>query len=244
MINQFSRTELLIGTDNMTKLYNARVAVFGIGGVGGYVVEALARSGVGTLDLIDSDQVCLTNLNRQIIATRKTIGQYKVDAAKERILEINPDAVVHVYKTFYLPENKDQFDFRQYDYVVDAIDTVSGKLALAEQAHAAGVPIISSMGAGNKMDPTAFRVADINQTSVCPLAKVMRRELKKRGIPGLKVVYSEEKPLSPYPGVEVDTQEQRRQTPGSNAFVPSVVGLIIAGEVIKDLILPEPEMLL
>ena len=152
MINQFSRTELLIGTENMTKLYNARVAVFGIGGVGGYVVEALARSGVGTLDLIDSDQVCLTNLNRQIIATRKTIGQYKVDAAKERILEINPDAVVHVYKTFYLPENKDQFDFRQYDYVVDAIDTVSGKLALAEQAHAAGVPIISSMGAGNKMD--------------------------------------------------------------------------------------------
>lgn len=239
MIHQFSRTELLIGTENMTKLYNARVAVFGIGGVGGYVVEALARSGVGTLDLIDSDQVCLTNLNRQIIATRKTIGQYKVDAAKERILDINPDVVVHVYKTFYLPENKEQFDFRQYDYVVDAIDTVSGKLALAEQAQAAGVPIISSMGAGNKMDPTAFRVADINQTSVCPLAKVMRRELKKRGISGLKVVYSEEKPLSPYPGVKVDTQEQRRQTPGSNAFVPSVVGLIIAGEVIKDLIASE-----
>ncbi|MGN0321674.1 MAG: ThiF family adenylyltransferase [Oliverpabstia sp.] len=239
MINQFSRTELLIGTENMTKLYNARVAVFGIGGVGGYVVEALARSGVGTLDLVDNDQVCLTNLNRQIIATTKTIGQYKVDAAKERILEINPDAVVHVYKTFYLPENKDQFDFRQYDYVVDAIDTVSGKLALAEQAHAAGVPIISSMGAGNKMDPTAFRVADINQTSVCPLAKVMRRELKKRGISRLKVVYSEEKPLSPYPGVEIDSQEQRRQTPGSNAFVPSVVGLIIAGEVIKDLISSE-----
>lgn len=239
MINQFSRTELLIGTENMTKLYNARVAVFGIGGVGGYVVEALARSGVGTLDLVDNDQVCLTNLNRQIIATTKTIGQYKVDAAKERILEINPDAVVHVYKTFYLPENKDQFDFRQYDYVVDAIDTVSGKLALAEQAHAAGVPIISSMGAGNKMNPTAFRVADINQTSVCPLAKVMRRELKKRGISRLKVVYSEEKPLSPYPGVEIDSQEQRRQTPGSNAFVPSVVGLIIAGEVIKDLISSE-----
>lgn len=239
MINQFSRTELLIGTENMTKLYNARVAVFGIGGVGGYVVEALARSGVGTLDLVDNDQVCLTNLNRQIIATTKTIGQYKVDAAKERILEINPDAVVHAYKTFYLPENKDQFDFRQYDYVVDAIDTVSGKLALAEQAHAAGVPIISSMGAGNKMNPTAFRVADINQTSVCPLAKVMRRELKKRGISRLKVVYSEEKPLSPYPGVEIDSQEQRRQTPGSNAFVPSVVGLIIAGEVIKDLISSE-----
>ena len=239
MINQFSRTELLIGTENMTKLYNARVAVFGIGGVGGYVVEALARSGVGTLDLVDNDQVCLTNLNRQIIATTKTIGQYKVDAAKERILEINPDAVVNAYKTFYLPENKDQFDFRQYDYVVDAIDTVSGKLALAEQAHAAGVPIISSMGAGNKMDPTAFRVADINQTSVCPLAKVMRRELKKRGISRLKVVYSEEKPLSPYPGVEIDSQEQRRQTPGSNAFVPSVVGLIIAGEVIKDLISSE-----
>ena len=243
-MNQFARTELLLGKEGVKKLQDCRVAVFGVGGVGGYAVEALARSGVGTLDLIDSDQVCLTNLNRQIIATRKTIGQYKVDAAKERILEINPDAVVHVYKTFYLPENKDQFDFRQYDYVVDAIDTVSGKLALAEQAHAAGVPIISSMGAGNKMDPTAFRVADINQTSVCPLAKVMRRELKKRGIPGLKVVYSEEKPLSPYPGVEVDTQEQRRQTPGSNAFVPSVVGLIIAGEVIKDLILPETEMLL
>ena len=249
MLNQFSRTELLIGQEGMNCLRNARVAVFGIGGVGGYVVEALARSGVGTLDLVDDDKVCLTNINRQIIATRKTVGKYKVDVAKERVLEINPDATVNTYKTFYLPETAEQFDFSQYDYVVDAIDTVSGKIQLVVQANSKGVPVISSMGAGNKMDPTAFMVEDISKTSVCPLAKVMRRELKKRGIEHLKVVYSKEKPLVPSvdtenscstncicpPGTE-RTCTQRRQIPGSNAFVPSVVGLIIAGEVIKDLI--------
>lgn len=248
MLNQFSRTELLLGKESMERLQNSRVAVFGIGGVGGYTVEALARSGVGILDLIDDDKICLTNINRQIYATRKTVGKYKVDVAKERILEINPNAQVHIYKTFYLPETADQFDFTSYDYVVDAIDTVSGKLALVEQAEKAGVPIISSMGAGNKMDPTAFRVADIYKTSVCPLAKVMRRELKKRGIKKLKVVYSEEKPLTPIEDMAISCKAhcicppgtvrkctQRRQVPGSNAFVPSVVGLIIAGEVVKDL---------
>lgn len=249
MLNQFSRTELLIGKEGMQRLQDARVAVFGIGGVGGYTVEALARSGIGTLDLIDDDKVCLTNINRQIYATRKTVGKYKVDVAKERILEINPEAKVNIYKTFYLPDTAEQFDFSQYDYVVDAIDTVSGKLQLVVQAEQSGVPVISSMGAGNKMDPTAFQVADIYKTSVCPLAKVMRRELKKRGINHLKVVYSKEKPLVPVddatiscktncicpPGTE-RTCAQRRQVPGSNAFVPSVVGLIIAGEVVKDLI--------
>lgn len=248
MLNQFSRTELLLGHDNMEKLKNARVAVFGIGGVGGFTVEALARSGVGTLDLIDDDRVCLTNINRQIIATRKTIGQYKVDAAKERILDINPDAVVNTYKTFFMPDTADAFDFSAYDYVVDAIDTVTGKIMLVEAAQKAGTPIISSMGAGNKLDPTAFEVADIYKTSVCPLAKVMRRELKKRGIRKLKVVYSKEKALTPIddtanscrshcicPPGSARTCTQRRQIPGSTAFVPSVVGLIIAGEVIKDL---------
>lgn len=248
MLNQFSRTELLLGKDGMERLANARVAVFGIGGVGGYVVEALARSGVGTLDLIDDDKVCLTNINRQIFATRKTVGKYKVDVAKERILDINPDAKVNIYKTFYLPDTAEQFDFSQYDYVVDAIDTVSGKLQLVEQAEASGTPIISSMGAGNKMDPSAFEVADIYKTSVCPLAKVMRRELKKRGIKKLKVVYSKEKPLVPIDDMAISCKTncicptgtvrkctQRRQVPGSNAFVPSVVGLIIAGEVVKDL---------
>lgn len=248
MLNQFSRTELLLGHDNMEKLKNARVAVFGIGGVGGFTVEALARSGVGTLDLIDDDRVCLTNINRQIIATRKTIGQYKVDAAKERILDINPDAVVNTYKTFFMPDTADTFDFSVYDYVVDAIDTVTGKIMLVEAAQKAGTPIISSMGAGNKLDPTAFEVADIYKTSVCPLAKVMRRELKKRGIRKLKVVYSKEKALTPIddtanscrshcicPPGSARTCAQRRQIPGSTAFVPSVVGLIIAGEVIKDL---------
>ena len=232
----------------MEKLYRARVAVFGIGGVGGYTVEALARSGVGTLDLIDDDKVCLTNLNRQIFATRKTVGQYKVDVAQQRILEINPKAVVHTYKTFYAPQTAEQFDFSQYDYVVDAIDTVTGKLQLVEQAEKAGVPIISSMGAGNKMDPTAFEVADIYETSVCPLARVMRKELKKRGIKKLKVVYSKEPPMTPIEDMAVSCRTncicppgtarkctQRRQVPGSNAFVPSVVGLIIAGEVVKDL---------
>ncbi|MGN0204473.1 MAG: ThiF family adenylyltransferase [Coprococcus sp.] len=248
MLNQFSRTELLLGQENMERLKNARVAVFGIGGVGGFTVEALARSGVGTLDLIDDDRVCLTNLNRQIIATHSTIGQYKVDAARERILDINPKAVVHTYKTFYMPDTADQFDFSCYDYVVDAIDTVTGKLMLAEEAHRTGTPIISSMGAGNKLDPTAFMVADIYETSVCPLAKVMRRELKKRGIGHLKVVYSKEKPLTPLddtanscrnhcicPPGSARTCTVRRQIPGSTSFVPSVVGLIIAGEVIKDL---------
>lgn len=248
MLNQFSRTQLLLGQEGMEKLFQARVAVFGIGGVGGYTVEALARSGVGTLDLIDDDKICLTNLNRQIFATRKTVGQYKVDIAQQRILEINPKAVVHTYKTFYAPQTAELFDFSQYDYVVDAIDTVTGKLELVEQAEKAGVPIISSMGAGNKMDPTAFEVADIYETSVCPLARVMRKELKKRGIKKLKVVYSKEPPMTPIDDMAISCRTncicppgtarkctQRRQVPGSNAFVPSVVGLIIAGEVVKDL---------
>ncbi len=248
MLNQFSRTELLLGKDNMERLAGARVAVFGIGGVGGYTVEALARSGVGTLDLIDDDKVCLTNINRQIFATRSTVGKYKVDVAKDRILDINPHAVVHTYKTFYMPNTADQFDFSQYDYVVDAIDTVTGKIQLVEQANACGVPIISSMGAGNKLDPSAFEVADIYKTSVCPLAKVMRRELKKRRIRHLKVVYSKEQPLEPIDDMAISCREhcicppgavrkctERRAIPGSTAFVPSVVGLIIAGEVVKDL---------
>ena len=247
MLNQFSRTALLIGEDGIERLAKSRVAVFGIGGVGGYTVEALARSGVGTFDLIDDDKICLTNLNRQIFATRKTIGKYKVEVAKERILEINPKAVVNTYRTFYLPENADQFDFTQYDYIVDAIDTVSGKLQLVCEANRAGTPIISSMGAGNKMDASAFRVADIYKTAVCPLAKVIR-ELKKRGIKKLKVVYSEEQAMKPLevedmscrsncicpPGTQ-RTCTARRQIPGSNAFVPAVAGLIIAGEVVKDL---------
>lgn len=240
MQNRFSRTELLFGKEKMERLYNARVAVFGVGGVGGHAVEALARSGVGTLDLIDDDKVCLSNLNRQIIATEKTIGRSKVEVAKERVLEINPEAQVNIYPTFYMPDTAGQFDFTQYDYVIDAIDTVTGKIALVEQANAAGTPIISSMGAGNKLDPTAFRVTDIYKTNVCPLAKVMRRELKKRGIKKLKVVYSEEIPMTPIAAEEESAPEdsthaKRRQIPGSVAFVPSVVGLIIAGEVIKDL---------
>ena len=234
MLNQFSRTQLLFGQEGMERLYRARVAVFGIGGVGGYTVEALARSGVGTLDLIDDDRICLTNLNRQIFATRKTVGQFKVDVARQRILEINPKAVVNTYKTFYAPQTAEQFDFSQYDYVVDAIDTVTGKLALVLQAQEAGVPIISSMGAGNKLDPTAFRVADIYQTSVCPLARVMRTELRRRGVKHLKVVYSTEPSLTPLPA-PAEEQTSRRQTPGSTAFVPAVAGLIIAGEVVRDL---------
>ncbi len=237
MLNQFSRTEIMVGKEGMDRLSNARVAVFGVGGVGGHTVEALARSGVGTLDLIDNDTVALTNLNRQIIATHSTLGKYKVEAAKERILDINPNARVNIYKNFYLPDTAEQFDFSQYDYVVDAIDTVSGKIGLVMQADSTDTPIISSMGAGNKMDPTAFRVADIYKTNVCPLAKVMRRELKKRGIKKLKVVYSEEKPIVPQLDLRSEEADiQKRQIPGSNAFVPSVVGLIIAGEVIKDLI--------
>ncbi|MCH5162392.1 MAG: tRNA threonylcarbamoyladenosine dehydratase [Clostridiales bacterium] len=235
MLNQFSRTELLLGKTAMEKLASSRVAVFGIGGVGGYTVEALVRSGLGAVDLIDDDKVCLTNINRQIYATRKTVGKYKVDVAEERIKEINPNAIVRTYKTFYTPETAGEFDFSQYDYVVDAIDTVTGKIALVMQAQAAGTPIISSMGAGNKLNPTAFEVADIFETSVCPLAKVMRRELSKRGVKALKVVYSKEPPLTPS---ESDEQgaHTKRKTPGSTAFVPSVVGLIIAGEAIKDLI--------
>lgn len=235
MENRFSRTEILIGKENMEKLKNARVAVFGVGGVGGYVVEALARSGVGTLDLIDDDKVSLTNINRQIIATTSTVGKYKVDVAKDRVLDINPEATVNIYKTFYLPETAEQFDFSQYDYVVDAIDTVTGKLQLVEQAEKSRTAIISSMGAGNKMNPAAFEVDDISRTSVCPLAKVMRRELKKRGIQNLKVVYSKEKALIPQEIAEENAKHIKRQIPGSNAFVPSVVGLIIAGEVIKDI---------
>lgn len=245
MQGQFERTEMLLGRESMERLKNARVAVFGVGGVGGYVVEALARSGVGKLDLIDNDKVAVSNLNRQIIATVQTIGQYKVEVAKERVLSIYPEAEVRTYRTFYMPDTAGQFDFSEYDYVVDAIDTVTGKLSLAEQAERAKVPIISSMGAGNKLDAAAFQVADIYETAVCPLAKVMRRELKKRGIPKLKVVYSQEKPLTPskcepeQAGAQQveDREDKRRQTPGSVSFVPSVAGLIIAGEVIKDLIL-------
>lgn len=245
MTEEFSRTERMFGSEAMDKLAHAKIAVFGIGGVGGYTVEALARSGIGTLHLIDDDKVALSNINRQILATHDTVGQYKVDVAAARIAAINPNATVVTHRTFYLPQTADIFDLAQYDYIVDAIDTVAGKLALVEGATAAGVPLISSMGAGNKIDPTAFRVADITETAVCPLARVMRKELKKRGIHHLKVVYSEEEPFVPHdavadePAERSDTRpEQRRAkpTPASNAFVPSVVGLIIAGEVIKDLI--------
>ncbi|MCB6992824.1 tRNA threonylcarbamoyladenosine dehydratase [bacterium 210820-DFI.6.37] len=248
MLNQFSRTELLLGAESMERLKGARVAVFGVGGVGGYAVEALVRSGIGAIDLIDDDKVCLTNLNRQIIATQKTIGQYKVDVMKERILDINPDAKVEVYKCFFLPETKDEFDFRQYSYVIDAVDTVTAKIQLALEAEQAGVPIISSMGAGNKLNPAEFEVADIYKTSVCPLAKVMRRELKKRDIKKLKVVYSKEPPIRPAEDMAISCRNhcicppgaqhkctERRDIPGSTAFVPSVAGLIIASEVIKDL---------
>ena len=238
----------MLGKDGIARLRAARVAVFGIGGVGGFTVEALVRSGVGAIDLVDDDRVCLTNLNRQIIATRKTVGKYKVDVAEERIHEINPACAVVKHPTFYTPETAGEFDFTQYDYVVDAIDTVTGKVQLVLQAQAAGTPIISSMGAGNKLDPTAFRVADIYKTSVCPLARAMRRELKKRGVKHLKVVYSMEPPLTPLEDEEISCKYHcicppgterkctvRRQVPGSNAFVPSVAGLILAGEVIKDL---------
>ena len=248
MLNQFSRTELLLGKEAMNKLENSRVAVFGIGGVGGYVCEALARSGVYSFDLIDDDKVCLTNLNRQIIATRKTVGQYKTEVMRDRILEINPKAEVRIHTCFYLPENADDFDFSEYDYVVDAVDTVTAKIELIMRAKESGTPIISSMGAGNKLDASAFRVADIYKTKVCPLAKVMRRELKKRGVKKLKVVYSEEQPIRPVEDMAISCRShcicppgakhkctERRDIPGSVAFVPSVVGLIIAGEVVKDL---------
>lgn len=248
MLNQFSRTELIFGREAMEKLAQSRVAIFGIGGVGGFTAEALARSGIGTLDLIDDDKVCLTNINRQIFATRKTVGKYKTDVAKERLLDINPDMTVNIYKTFYMPETASSFDFTQYDYIVDAIDTVTGKIELVMNADKCGTPIICSMGAGNKVDPTRFEVADIFSTSVCPLARVMRYELKKRGIKRLKVVYSKEKPITPSNDMAISCKQhcicppgterkctQRNQVPGSNAFVPSVVGLIIAGEVIKDI---------
>ena len=237
MMNQFSRTEIIIGKDGMSKLRDAKVAVFGIGGVGGYSVEALARSGVGRIDLFDNDKICLTNINRQLHATRKSVGMYKVDVAKERILDINPDALVNTYKLFYLPDTSDQVDLSQYDYIIDAIDTVTGKIELVIKAGESNVPIISSMGTGNKMDPTAFRVADIYDTQICPLAKVMRKELRSRGIEKLKVVYSEEVPIPPQEDIMSSCNTgERRQVPGSNAFVPAVAGLIIAGEVVKDLI--------
>ena len=243
MNEAFSRTALQLGDDAVDKLAKARVAVFGIGGVGGYAVEALARSGVGTLDLVDDDTVAPSNLNRQIIATHHTLGQYKVDAAKERILSINPDAVVNTHRTFYLPQTASDFDLSAYDYIIDAIDTVAGKIALIEAAKAVGTPIISCMGAGNKLDATAFQVADISKTTVCPLARVMRKELGKRGIRHLKVVYSTELPLEGQAPAEEGTpasdtrpaQKRAKPTPGSNAFVPAVAGLILAGEVIRDL---------
>ena len=247
--NAFSRTELLLGSEAMDKLKTARVAVFGVGGVGGYVVEALARSGVGTLDIIDDDKVCLTNINRQIIATRSSVGKYKVDVMKDRILDINPDATVNAYQCFYTPDTANEFDFSNYDYVIDAIDTVTGKIELVMRANEKNIPIICSMGAGNKLNPAMFEVADIYKTSVCPLAKVMRKELKTRGIKKLKVVYSKEQPIKPQvesvtscktgcvcPPSTARKCTDKRQIPGSTAFVPSVVGLIIASEVVKDLI--------
>ena len=232
MINQFSRTELLLGEKGIEKLRNSHVAVFGIGGVGGHAAEALVRSGVGTLTLVDSDSVELTNLNRQIIATHSTLGMPKVDAAEKRFLDINPDVKIIKKQLFFLPETENEFDFSDYDYIIDAVDTVAAKLLLAEKAQESGVKIISAMGAGNKLDASAFKVADINKTSVCPLAKVMRHELKKRGIKKLKCVYSEEPPLTP----ELSEEEtSKRQVAGSTAFTPAVMGLIIAGEVVKDL---------
>ena len=236
MIEQFSRTEILLGQEAMERLYNARVAVFGIGGVGGYTVEALARCGIGALDLIDSDTVSVSNINRQILATHSTVGKLKVDVAKARVLDINPNCDVKTYPCFYLPDTADQFDFTQYDYIVDCIDTVTGKLQLVQRAVEVGTPIICCMGTGNKLDPSAFQVADISKTTMCPLARIMRKELKKRGINHLKVVYSQEEALTP-----VGTEEEcallgKRQIHGSTAFVPGTAGLILAGEVIKDII--------
>lgn len=249
MLNQFSRTELLLGKEAIEKLSKSTVAVFGIGGVGGYAVEALIRSGLGAIDIIDDDKICITNINRQLYATRKTVGKYKVEVAKERILEINPNAVVNTYQTFYTPETATQFDFSKYDYVIDAIDTVVGKLSLIEKAKKAGVPIICAMGAGNKLDPTKFEVADISKTSVCPLARVIRTELKKRKIKNVKVVYSKEMPIKPVDNGSIGCRYNcvcppgtvrkctvKHQIPGSISFVPPVVGFIIASEVVKDLI--------
>ncbi|MCR5676164.1 MAG: tRNA threonylcarbamoyladenosine dehydratase [Lachnospiraceae bacterium] len=232
--NPFSRTELLLGTEAIESLHKKRVAVFGIGGVGGYVCEALVRSGIGAFDLIDDDRVCLTNLNRQIIATTKTVGKYKVEVMRDRMLEINPDAKVTIHQCFFLPENADDFPFHEYDYVVDAVDTVTAKIELILRAQSAGVPVISAMGAGNKLDAGKLKIADIYDTKTCPLARVMRRELKKRNVRSLKVVYSDEQPVRP-----AETQQdrtERRSVPGSTAFVPAVAGLLIAGEIVRDLI--------
>ncbi len=233
MITQFNREEILLGTEAMNILKNSRVAIFGVGGVGGYVAEALVRAGIGELDFTDNDVVSLTNLNRQIIALHSTLGKAKVEVMKERAIDINPEVKIITHNCFYLPENAGQFDFKQYDYVVDAVDTVSAKIALTEQAHRAGTPIISAMGAGNKLNPAEFEITDISKTTVCPLAKVMRKELKKRGISHLKVVYSKETPLKP---LATDEQSNKRQTAGSVSFVPPVVGLLMASEVIKDLL--------
>lgn len=244
MLEQFSRSQLLLGEEKINRLAEAKVAIFGVGGVGGYVAEALARTGVGNFVLVDNDTVCLSNINRQIIATTKTVGQYKVDVMAQRIMDINPQAQVEVRKCFYLPETADEFDFSEYSYVVDAVDTVTAKIEIIMRAKACGVPVISSMGAGNKLDPTQFRVADIYKTSMCPLAKVMRHELKKRGVKNLKVVYSTESPIKPLENTGTngsDTSEKelkntaRRSVPGSVAFVPSVAGMILAGEIVKDL---------
>ncbi|SEK37401.1 MULTISPECIES: tRNA threonylcarbamoyladenosine dehydratase [unclassified Butyrivibrio] len=241
MDEQFSRTELLIGENNVEKLKGSRVAIFGVGGVGGYVCEALVRSGIGEFDLIDSDTVAASNLNRQIIALHSTVDKYKVDVMKDRMLDINPDVKVNVHKCFYLPENAGDFDFSSYDYVVDAVDTVTAKIDIILRAKEVGVPVISAMGAGNKLDPSAFKVADIYKTKVCPLCKVMRKELKKRNVKNLKVVYSEEEPLKPEVR-ETDMEDlkasgsSRRSTPGSTAFTPAACGLVIASEVVKDII--------
>lgn len=249
MLNQFSRTELLLGQEGMGKLHEARVAVFGIGGVGGYVVEALVRSGVGSIDIFDDDKICLTNLNRQIISSRKSVGQYKVDAMKERILDINPDAIVHANKCFYMPDNSAQYDFSNYTYIVDAVDTVTAKIELIMKANQANVPIISCMGAGNKLDATKFQVTDIYKTSICPLAKVMRRELRKRGVKKLKVVYSTEQPVEPKTDMAISCKANcicppgaerkctnRRAIPGTIVVAPAVAGFILASEVMNDII--------
>lgn len=248
MLNQFSRTQLLIGADAIKKLSESRVAVFGIGGVGGYVCEALVRSGVGHFDLIDDDKVCLTNLNRQILATRKTVGKYKAEVMAERMQEINPEVDIRIHRCFFLPENADDFPFDEYDYVIDAVDTVTAKLELIMRCKEKNVPVISAMGAGNKLDAGRMKIADIYETSVCPLARVMRHELRKRGVKKLKVVYSDEQPIRPLEDMSISCRShcicppgaqhkctERRDIPGSTAFVPAVAGLIIAGEVVKDL---------
>ena len=252
MLNQFSRTQLLLGPEAMTALSTKRVTVFGIGGVGGYVCEALVRSGIGSFDLIDDDKVCLTNLNRQIIATRKTVGKYKAEVMRDRMLEINPEAKIEIHKCFFLPENADEFPFNEYDYVVDAVDTVTAKIELILRSQKEGVPVISAMGAGNKLDAGRLKVADIYDTKICPLARVMRRELKKRNVKKLKVVYSDEQPIRPLEDMSISCRThcicppgaqhkctERRDIPGSTAFVPAVAGLLIAGEIIRDLSKPE-----